>query len=485
MKLPSLFRRTPFRLTLLFLALFAAAASAVLAYVYFASASEARARAEADVRAETSVLTALYRTRGVDVLNQALVERVTKRSPYLYLLMRSDGSKITGDLSVTERSAAGATNGQPLNVSPIDNYRGGEQWATFRFTDTDAAGNVVRNQALGVQVTLSGGEMLLVAQDLGDTEKYLSRLTQALWAAMGMVLLLGAGGGLIVSRNVEQAMGRLNRVVTAVQEGDLKARVEVRRSGDELDELGAGLNAMLDRLQASMASVRHAGDAIAHDLRSPLTRMRAKLEVALIDAEAGKIDGVDALQLSLAEADELLKTFNTVLAIARLQAAAGRTPDPVVFDAGSLAADMAELYEPAAEDKGLEFSAEIETGLMIDANRPFLAQALANVIDNAIKYTPEGGAVMLRARRRSSGDIEFSITDTGPGVPDGDRDRVVERFVRLDNSRTEPGSGLGLSLVAAVLEAHGGRVQLDEGPGEYGGFGPGLRVALILPAAAA
>tara|TARA_R110002124_G_scaffold91652_3_gene233256 strand:- start:3689 stop:5143 length:1455 start_codon:yes stop_codon:yes gene_type:complete len=482
-KLPSLFRRTPFRLTLLFLALFAAAASAVLAYVYFASASEAQARAEADVRAETSVLTALYRTRGVDVLNQALVERVTKRSPYLYLLMRSDGSKITGDLSVTERSAAGATNGQPLNVSPIENYRGGEQWATFRFTDTDAAGNVVRNQALGVQVTLSGGEMLLVAQDLGDTEKYLSRLTQALWAAMGMVLLLGAGGGLILSRNVEQAMGRLNRVVTAVQEGDLKARVEVRRSGDELDELGAGLNAMLDRLQASMASIRHAGDAIAHDLRSPLTRMRAKLEVALIDAEAGKIDGVDALQLSLAEADELLKTFNTVLAIARLQAAAGRTPDPVVFDAGSLAADMAELYEPAAEDKGLEFSAEIETGLMIDANRPFLAQALANVIDNAIKYTPEGGAVMLRARRRSSGDIEFSITDTGPGVPDTDRDRVVERFVRLDNSRTEPGSGLGLSLVAAVLEAHGGRVQLDEGPGEYGGFGPGLRVALILPAA--
>lgn len=483
MKVPSLFRRTPFRLTLLFLALFAAAASAVLAYVYFASAAEARARAEADVRAETSVLTALYRTRGVDVLNQALVERVTKRSPYLYLLMRPDGSKITGDLSVTERTPAGSTNAQPTNVSPIESYRGGEQWATFRFTDTDAAGNVVRNQALGVQVTLSGGEMLLVAEDLGDTEKYLSRLTQALWAAMGMVLLLGIGGGLILSRNVEQAMGRLNRVVTAVQEGDLKARVEVRRSGDELDELGAGLNAMLDRLQASMASIRHAGDAIAHDLRSPLTRMRAKLEVALIDAEAGKIDGVEALELALGEADELLKTFNTVLAIARLQAA-GNTPDPETFDAGSLAADMAELYEPAAEDKGLEFSAEIESGLMIEGNRPFLAQALANVIDNAIKYTPPGGAVMLRARRRSSGDIEFSITDTGPGVPDTDRGRVVERFVRLDNSRTEPGSGLGLSLVAAVLEAHNGRVQLDEGPGEYGGFGPGLRVALILPAAA-
>lgn len=466
MKLPSLFRRTPFRLTLLFLALFVAAAGAVLAYVYLASASEARSRARADVESEVAVLTAVYRERGRDALNQALVDRTIKGGPYLYLLMEPDGTAITGN----------------LNVSPIDTYRGGEQWESFRFTDTDAEGRVTRTQSLGVQMTLAGGELLFVGEDIGDTEKYLSRLTQALWGAMLMVLLLGVGGGVLLSRNVERVMGRLNRVVAAVQEGDLKARVEVRRSGDELDELGQGLNAMLDRLEASMASIRHAGDAIAHDLRSPLTRMRAKLEVALIDAEAGKIDGVSALEMALGEADDLLKTFNTVLAIARLQAAHG-PPDPAVFDAAELAADMAELYEPAAEDKGLDFSAEIETGLMVEGNRPFLAQALANVIDNAIKYTPSGGAVKLRARRRSSGEIEFSTTDTGPGVPDADRERVVQRFVRLDNSRTEPGSGLGLSLVVAVLEAHGGRVQLDEGPGVYDGHGPGLRVALVLPPA--
>ncbi len=465
-KLPSLFRRTPFRLTLLFLALFVAAAGAVLAYVYLASASEARSRARADVESEVAVLTAVYRERGRDALNQALVDRTIKGGPYLYLLMEPDGAAITGN----------------LNVSPIDNYRGGEQWGSFRFTDTDAEGRVTRSQSLGVQMTLAGGELLFVGEDIGDTEKYLSRLTQALWGAMLMVLLLGVGGGVLLSRNVERVMGRLNRVVAAVQEGDLKARVEVRRSGDELDELGQGLNAMLDRLEASMASIRHAGDAIAHDLRSPLTRMRAKLEVALIDAEAGKIDGVGALEMALGEADDLLKTFNTVLAIARLQAAHG-PPDPVVFDAAELAADMAELYEPAAEDKGLDFSAEIETGLMVEGNRPFLAQALANVIDNAIKYTPSGGAVKLRARRRSSGEIEFSTTDTGPGVPEDDRERVIQRFVRLDNSRTEPGSGLGLSLVAAVLEAHGGRIQLDEGPGVYDGHGPGLRVALVLPPA--
>jgi signal transduction histidine kinase len=419
------------------------------------------------VQAEVEVLTGIYQARGIDALNRALIDRTLRDSAFVYLLMNPDESWVTGSLT----------------VSPIEKMEGDRQWITFPFTDTDAEGRVTRPQVRGVQQRLSGGEMLLVGQSMSDTEAYLARLTQALWTAMGIVLLLGVAGGLLVSRNLEKAMGRLNKVVTAVQEGDLKTRVPVRNSGDELDELGAGLNTMLDRLEGSMASIRHAGDAIAHDLRSPLTRMRAKLEVALMDAEAGKIDGVDAVQLALDEADSLLKTFNTVLAIARLQAAAGRTPDPKVFDAADLAADMAELYEPASEDKGLEFSAEIERGLLVEGNQPFLAQALANIIDNAIKYTPKGGAVMLRARRRSSGEVEYSVTDTGPGVPEGDRERVIERFVRLDNSRTEAGSGLGLSLVGAVMEAHGGRIILDEGPGAYGGFGPGLRVALVLPAA--
>ena len=467
MRLPSLLRRTPFRLTLLFLALFAAAASAILAWVYFASASEARTKAERDVRGEMQVLTGIYEARGFDALNREVIDRTLRDSAFLYRLEPADGGWFAGSLT----------------IFPIETLEEEQQWITFPFTDTDVEGRVTRPQVRGVQRRLKDGGMLFVGQSLGDTEAYLARLTQALWTAMGIVLLLGLAGGVLVSRNLEHAMGRLGKVVTAVQEGDLKARAEVRNSGDELDELGSGLNTMLDRLEGSMASIRHAGDAIAHDLRSPLTRMRAKLEVALMDAEAGRIDGVDAVQLALDEADNLLKTFNTVLAIARLQSAAGRTPDPKVFDAAALAADMAELYEPASEDKGLEFSAEIERGLMIEGNQPFLAQALANIIDNAIKYTPTGGAVMLRARRRSSGEIEYSVTDTGPGVPEADRERVIERFVRLDNSRTEAGSGLGLSLVGAVMEAHGGRILLDEGPGEYGGFGPGLRVALVLPAA--
>jgi signal transduction histidine kinase len=172
-----------------------------------------------------------------------------------------------------------------------------------------------------------------------------------------------------------------------------------------------------------------------------------------------------------------------VLAIARLEAA-GATPKSASFDPSQLAADIAELYEPACEEHGLDFKAELAPGLSVRGDREFLAQALANLLDNAVKYTPRGGAIMLRSRRRSSGEVEFSITDTGPGVCDQDRGRIVQRFVRLENSRNQPGAGLGLSLVAAVAQAHGGRLELDEGPGKVGEFGPGLRVALVLPRAA-
>ncbi len=462
MKLPSVIRRTPFRLTLLFLALFVGTASAVMTYVYVASAEEARARAESSVRTEVETLTGIYRARGADALNQALVDRTLRGDQYLYMLRGADNKIITA------------------NISELPDGTDTGDWERFRLTGTDPDGRVTLRQAIGINTPLAGGERLFVGEDIGDVEAYLSRLTQALWMAMVAVLVLGVGGGLLVSRRVERAMGRLNRVVTAAQEGDLKQRALVRNSGDELDELSLGLNTMLDKMEASMASIRHAGDAIAHDLRSPLTRMRAKLEVALLDAEAGRISGVDALETALGEADSLLKTFNTVLAIARLQA--GGAPDPKVFDAASLGRDMAELYEYSGEEKEIEFASEIEDELWIEGNQPFLAQALANLIDNALKYTPAGGAVMFRARRTSAGEIEYSVTDNGPGIPAEDRERVLQRFVRLDNSRTEPGSGLGLSLVTAVAEAHGGKVKLDEGPGAFDGRGPGLRVALLLPA---
>ncbi|RAK56711.1 sensor histidine kinase [Phenylobacterium deserti] len=464
MRLPRIFRTTPFRLTLLFLALFASAASAFLAYIYVATAGEATRRTDRDITREMISLASVYNRAGVDAVNQALIERAASERPFLYLLMTPDGRRISGS----------------IEESPIEDFAGKPAWTTFTITDEAPNGRLVRHPARGLQERLRGGEILFVGADVGEDEAYVMKIVRALWGAGALVVILGLAGGVLVSRNVSRSMASLTGVVDAVRNGDLGARAPVRGTRDEFDELALGLNEMLDRLERSMAGHKHAGDAIAHDLRSPLTRLRARLEAAYLDVEAGKGDPTHALAQALEDTDGVLKTFAAVLSIARLQAA-GTAPDPVLFDPTELAADIAELYEPLCEDKGIDFAAELAKELTIRGNREFMAQALANILDNAIKYTPTGGAIMLRVRRRSSGEVEFSVTDTGPGVPEEDRERVVHRFVRLENSRNEPGAGLGLSLVAAVAEAHGGRLELDEGPGKVGEMGPGLRVALILP----
>jgi signal transduction histidine kinase len=464
MRLPRIFRTTPFRLTLLFLALFASAASAFLAYIYVATAGEARRRTDMEITREMHSLVAAYDRAGVDAVNQSLIERAASERPFLYLLMDKNQKRISGS----------------IEESPVDKFAGPATWTSFSVTDQDAQGHTVKHPARGLEQRLRGGQMLFVGADVGADEAYVNNVTRALQGGGALFVLLGLAGGVLMSRNVTRSMVSLTAVVDAVRNGDLGARAEVRGARDEFDELAAGVNEMLDRLERSMAGHRHAGDAIAHDLRSPLTRLRARLEVAYLDVEAGKGDPTQALAQALEDTDGVLKTFGAVLSIARLQAA-GTAPDPVLFDPADLAANIAELYEPLCEDKGIDFDAEFSKTLQARGNREFLAQALANILDNAVKYTPAGGAIMLRVRRRSSGEIEFSVTDTGPGVPEADRERVVQRFVRLENSRNEPGAGLGLSLVAAVAEAHGGRLELAEGPGKVGEMGPGLRVALVLP----
>jgi signal transduction histidine kinase len=465
MRLPRLFRTTAFRLTLLFLALFASAASAFLAYIYVATAGEVTDRADAQVSREMATLEAVYARGGLSALNAAVIERAAEDHPLLYLLMTPKGEPISGT----------------IGASPVPPFTGRAAWASFVLTDT-AGGATVRQPARGLEERLPGGPRLFVGADVGESEAYVRKIIHALWGAGALTIILGLAGGLLVSRDVSRNAAALTSLIDRAQAGDLGARAPVRGSGDEYDDLAAGLNDMLARLERSIAGLRHAGDAIAHDLRSPLTRLRARLEAAMIEAEAGRTDAKAALHQALEDTDGVLRTFAAVLAIARLEAvpdAQGQTR----FDPAELVGDIAELYAPVAEDKGVSFDSELQTGLQMVGNREFVAQAVANVLDNAAKYTPTGGAIMLRVRRRASGDLEISVTDTGPGIPEADRERAVERFVRLENSRNAPGAGLGLSLVAAVARAHKGRLELHEGPGVVDGQGPGLLAALVFPLA--
>lgn len=467
-RLPRIFRTTTFRLTLLFLAVFAAAASAFLAYIYVATAGQVYGNADARVARETDDLQAIYSSHGLAGLNRAVIERSSADHPMLYLLMDPRGAAISGS----------------IGVSPIVNFAGSKTWASFTLTQPGDHGGTVRRAARGEEIRLSRGERLFVGADIGEAESYVRKILRAVWGAGALIVLLGLAGGVLVSRNVSRSIAGLAGVIDAARGGDMAARAPVRGAGDEYDELAMGLNDMLDRLDKSIGGLRHAGDAIAHDLRSPLTRLRARLEAATIDVEAGRVDARAALYQAVDDTDGVLRTFNTVLAIARLESAAA-PPSSAPFDPGALAMNVAELYEPLSEDKSVDFKVEVSRGLTLTAHRDFVAQALANILDNAVKYTPPGGAIMLRVRRRSSGDIELSVTDTGPGIPEEDRGRVAQRFVRLENSRSEPGVGLGLSLVAAVARAHKGYLELDEGPGGLDGHGPGLRVVLVFPAGTA
>ena len=469
MRLPRLVRTTPFRLTLQFLGLFAAGAGLFLGYIYIATAGEAARTADAAIIREAASLETVYAGGGFAALNEAVIERSSSTRGFLYLVLDPKGQPVSGDIAAS-----------PIRQLPSAKAR---SWASFSLTETDAtSGTTVKSPARGMIERLSGGEYLFVGADVGEAQGYVVKIVDALWGAAALVIVLGLAGGVLVARDVTRNMSALTDVIAAARMGDLGARAQVRGAGDELDELAAGLNDMLDRLERSIAGLRHAGDAIAHDLRSPLTRLRARMEAALLDVEAGRGDAVAALRQALDDADGVLRTFGAVLAIARLEAAAA-APDQRLFNPADVAAGVAELYEPVSEEKGLDFKAELAGGLKVRGNREFVAQAVANLLDNAIKYTPAGGAVMLRVRRRASGEAEISVTDTGPGVAEADRARVVERFVRLENSRHAPGAGLGLSLVAAVARVHGGRLELDEGPGMVDGKGPGLRVALVLPSA--
>ncbi|MCC5995622.1 MAG: HAMP domain-containing protein [Oceanicaulis sp.] len=463
--MPPFLRTTAFRLTLLSAGLFALSSFVILALVYAATVGASMNRADAAITGEIAQIEARYAAGGAQAANRYIVQRSVGGGEFLYLFQDPERRRISGNISALPAVPADA-QGRVRFVyerAPADGAQGGEG----------------RN-ARGQIVVLAGGHRVFVGMDVEDETRFISNTLNAVLLASALALGLGIISGAVVSRRFSKRLDAINAAARAIRAGRLETRAPRTHTGDELDELSENFNAMLDRVEHLMQRMRTAGDSIAHDLRLPLTRLRGRLEGVLVEAEDPEAREA-ALQRAIADVDELLRTFHAVLSLARLQAGERRRAFERL-DLTGLLADVAELYEPVCEDQGLEFACDCPAGLWLMGDRELIAQAVANILDNAVKYTPEGGAVVLRGRFTGAGEAEVSVTDTGPGIPMEHRARVLERFVRLEKSRSLPGVGLGLSLVQAIAEVHGARLTLDEGPGAVDGHGPGLRIALTFPA---
>jgi signal transduction histidine kinase len=457
-------RTTTFRLTLLSAALFASAAGLIVFYVYGATANTLAAQANRALSAEIEDLAGSFRAGGPNALNREIVRRSLGGEEFLYLFAYESGRRISGN----------------LNALP-DDFAIDAEPARFEYGRAAGEGEGVETRiARGAVRAFSGGYRLLVALDVTEDERVVGGVARVAWTATVLIVALGLATGAFVSWRFSLRLESLNAVARDVMGGDFKRRAPRNHSGDELDSLAGSLNEMLDRIERLMSAMRYAGDSVAHDLRSPLTRLKSRLEDTLRSSGEGSRESV---RLALEDADQLLTTFNAVLRLSRLEAGEQRT-EHVRLDPAPLARDLAELYEPVCEDAGLRFQAEIAGGLSIRADASLLSQAVANLLDNAIKYTPTGGAVTLAVRKRQGDLVEIAVTDTGPGIPAHERERVVLRFVRLEESRTAPGSGLGLSLVQAVADLHGAALEFSDAPGSGSDESPGLKAAIVLQSAA-
>lgn len=462
---PAFLRTTTFRVTMLSAALLAASSVVILTFVYFASVGLSLSRTDTAIEEEIDTVNARFADGGIQAVNRYILQRSVGGSEFLYLLVHPSGRRISGNLS-----------GLP---DATEDQEGRVEFQYMRPPAGQEESEKDERLARGRIAPLPSDYEIFVGMDVEDEDRLIGGMLRAVLAASALALALGIASGIFISRRFSRRLEDINAVARAVESGDLRKRAPRNHTGDELDELSANFNSMLNRIEELLARMKNVGDSIAHDLRSPLTRMRNRLDEAL--REDGDLQSREAsLNQAISDADELLGVFNAILSISRLEAGERRR-SLVPLDPSLIVEDLCELYEPVCEDSNLQFDAENEAGISIVGDRGLLSQALANLLDNAVKYTPTGGAITLRLRTCASGDVELSVTDTGPGIPESDRMRATQRFVRLDQSRTKPGSGLGLSLVKAIADIHGAILELSDGPGFMDGHGPGLRAALVFP----
>jgi signal transduction histidine kinase len=460
--LGKLLRTTAFKLTLVYLGIFVLFAASLLAYFALNTRRLITEQITATVNGEVSGLSEQYGQGGLRRLVIVVDVRSRRPGSSLYLVTTPSGEGLAGNVGSLQPGVLDRPGWLETNYHRLEAPEGAEHRALVRV------------------VQLPGGFHLLVGRDLEERERLFGIVVNAGQWSLALVIVLGLVGGFFVSRRILSRIDAMTGTAQTIMAGDLSGRLPVAGSGDELDRLADNVNAMLERIEALMRGLKEVSDNIAHDLKTPLTRLRNRCEQALRSA-TGEAGYRAALESTIAESDDLIRTFDALLMIARAESGQARE-NMTEFDASEIARDVGELYEPVADEKGIALKIEAAAAAPVRGNRELVSQALANLIDNAIKYAGPNGKVNgvpaeIVVQAGNDGErITLSVADRGPGIPDADRSRVVERFVRLEQSRSEPGSGLGLSLASAVARLHGGELKLEDNQ-------PGLRTTIALPRA--
>lgn len=452
-----LLRSSTLRLSILHMAAFGLSVLVLLWFIYTSTAGFMERQTDETINAEIQGLAEQYSQLGLTGLIRVIKSRVAKdkAGSSVYLLTDWKFNPLAG------------------NLPEWPKFRDtGSGWFDATLEDTE---NFEPRRVRMRYFLLPGNFHLLVGRDVSLRLKMERLIMDALIWGLGLTVVLGGVGGLLTSRWMLKRIDVINKTSREIMAGDLTRRIPSRGAGDEFDRLAGNLNAMLDQITKLMDGVKQVSNNIAHDLRGPLNRIRAGLELSLAKSRTPE-EYRAVLEATVSEIDNLLMTFNALLTIAQAESGA-RRQDFTDIDLTSLAADVAELYDPLAEEKGLTLTVSLAPGVTVPGNRHLLSQALANLLDNAVKYTPTGGTIALSLTAPATGP-ELTVADTGPGVPAEHRELVLERFARLESSRNTPGSGLGLSLVAAVAGLHRAALRLADNA-------PGLRVTLAFPRAKA
>lgn len=459
MKLLSQLKTSTFRLALLYMVVFATSVFLLLAFIYWRTAGFMTAQTDQTIEAEIAGLAEQYRGRGINGLITIIRERVARdpNAKSLYLVTTDDYMKLAGNLSAWPEGTQSQSGWINFTLNEGIGWTGPERLARARIFE------------------VQGGLRLLVGRDVDDLAALKKVIEGAINWGMGITLALALLGGFLISRSTTRRIEAINITSRKIMSGHLSQRIPTRGTDDDFDQLADNLNQMLDRIVYLMEGIRHVSDSIAHDLRTPLTRLRNQLENTLMSADND--NAREHASRAVAETDQLLATFNALLRIARLESR-GNAADMNPVSLGVLVSDACELYEALAEDKEQQFEQAVSEDVMIEGDRDLLFQMVSNLIDNAIKYTPERGSIRIAVY--PDGDTAvFEVADSGIGIPDSEKDYVFQRFYRVGKSRSLPGNGLGLSLVRAVAEIHQGQIVLSD---TYADKTPaGLTIAIRMP----